>query len=526
MGNAADRSTSLKTTNSKRIVSNAMVLFVRMFILTIISLYAVRIVLAGLGETDYGIYNTVVGVITTSTFISSVLALSVQRFYSYSIGEGNIEKLKDIFPASMNIAMLLALTVLVIFEIVGVWLVGNQLTIPEERMSATMQAFQYALFSFVFSLLQIPFSAAIFAHEDMGIYALVSMVECFLKLGAAFLMSQSTSFDHLSYYAALLMLVSIAVMCSYMTISRKRYAECRYQKVRTNGLHKSLLSFSTWAFLGPLANVGIIQGNMILLNIFFGPLINASFGIALQINNAINSLSNCIIIAIRPALIKSYADNNIAYVTRLFYIANKLLYYGLIAIGIPLFFEMDTILHLWLNQVSETTVLFSRLIIIYMICMAMNAPITTIVQATGKVKEYHLPVESITLLCIPTTLVLFMLRYPAWSVFCSMTGICIIAHIVRLFCLRNCYASFSIRQYVISLCAPAIIITLLTSISVYALHSYILSHAPLRLASVVLGSIGLIICLTYSIGMNTYERLSIHQFITSKLAPANGTGRI
>lgn len=520
MASAVEHNVPSPASSSRRIVSNALVLFVRMFFLTIINLYSVRIVLKGLGETDYGIYSTVVSVITSSAFISGVLALSVQRFLSFSIGKREDGRLQDIFSASMNISLTLALVVLVAFEVAGTWFVANYLTIPADRMTATLQAFQFALFAFIFSLLQIPYTAAIFAHEDMGRYALVSTVECLLKLVAAYLM-QSTSSDHLVFYSALLLAVSVISFSSYFLIGRHCYQECRYHKVKTPNLYKELLSFSGWSFLGPAASMGMIQGNMILLNIFFGPLVNTAFGIALQINSAFNSLCNCIVIAMRPAMIKAYADNSTLYLTRLFNISNKLILYSLIAIGIPFMLEMDTVLELWLGDVSATTILFSRLIICYIMVLAMNSPITTIIQAIGRVKEYHLHVESITLLCIPVTLLLFLFHFPAWSVFGSMVCVCAVAHVVRLVCLRRYYKGFSIRQYVVSLCLPAIIIGLLIITALLFLHFSLEQYMMLCLFTVFAVSPVLVFTFVYVVGLNHDERKLIRQFIASKFVRWN-----
>ena len=516
MPTTSENNVPLPSSSSKRIVSNALVLFVRMFFLTLINLYSVRIILKGLGDTDYGLYSTVTGVITSSAFVSSVLALSVQRFLSYAIGTRDNQKLLDIFSASMNITLALTAIVLIVFEVGGTWFVANELTIPAERMTATLQAYQFTLFAFIFSLLQIPYTAAIFAHEDMGIYALVSTVECILKLAAAYLMMNTTP-DHLAFYSFLLLIVSIITFATYLLIGRYRYCECRYHKVKTAGLHKELLSFSGWSFLGPLANMGMIQGNIILLNIFFGPLINTAFGIALQINNAFNTLCNCIVIAMRPAMIKSYADNSFKYLTRLFNISNKLLLYSLIAIGLPFLLEMDTVLEIWLGKVSETTLLFSRLIICYIVVLGMNAPITTIIQATGRVKEYHLRVESFTLLCVPITLIFFLLHLPAWTVFGSMVGICVIAHVIRLICLRQYYKGFSIREYLMSLCLPAFVICLLAVTASLLLHFCLEQNTTLRLLMVFTISPALVVMFVYLGGISHDERIIIRQFITTKL---------
>lgn len=508
--NKGHRADIANDTKSRRVVSNAMVLFVRMSVITIINLYAVRLVLSGLGEIDYGLYNTIIGVVTLSTFVSSVLSQSIQRFYSFSLGEQDYGKLLEIFSASVNIAFVLIFLVILVLEPAGLWLIYTHLSIPLERLNATFVIFQLALGAFLCSILQIPYTAAIFAHEDMGIYAVISTAECLLKLGAAVMMTVSP-FDHLIVYGVLLFAISVVILGIYYVVAR-RYEECRYKKINNPGLYRQLSSFSGWTFLGAAANAGMIQGNSILLNIFFGPLSNAAFGIAIQINNAFTSLYNCIIMAFRPAIIKAYAEQHHDFLNQLFSFGNKTLLYALLAIGIPLIFEMPTILHLWLGDVSDATVLFSRLIIVYIICLAMNGPITTVVQATGRIKEYHIPVESVTLLCVPVTFLLFYFGVPSWGVFCSMTGLCILAHFVRLFCLRRCYSSFSIRHYFTTLIIPSIIVCVLATFFALMLHKNI--ETPyLRLGSVLILIPLMTLLCTWLIGMSRHERTQVANYV-------------
>jgi O-antigen/teichoic acid export membrane protein len=402
--------TETKFNKSKRIASNTAVLFIRMLIITIISLYTVRVVLNGLGAEDYGIFNTVAGVVTTSSFLSSVLAISVQRFYSFSMGKNNDKDLNEIFSSSINIIILLSLGIIIVFETFGLWFVKTQLTIPYGRMEATLWIYQFSLFSFIFTILEIPFTAAIFAHEDMSIYAVISTVDCFLRLTVAFLIGKFMA-DNLIIYGSGLLIVSFIIFQFYAIYGLIKYEECHYKKTHNTLLYKKLLSFSGWTLFGSAASTGMQQGNIILLNIFFGPIINAAFGIALQINNAFNALSNSIILPLRPAMIKAYAEKNNDYLNQLFSVGNKFILYFLLAIGIPIFSEIVTILTWWLGNINSDIIIFSRLIIIYIIFLGIHSPITTIMQATGHVKEYHLPVESITLMCIPLTWLFLVLDF-------------------------------------------------------------------------------------------------------------------
>ena len=456
---------------SRRIASNSILLFLRMFVITLINLYAVRVILKGLGSVDYGIFNTVGGVITTSAFVSSVLSVSMQRFYSYAMGNRTFDKLKELFSASIHIILILVVIVILLFETVGLWFVDTQITIPSERMDATLAIYQYALCAFIFSLIQIPFMAAVFASEDMGIYTTISIIECLLKLLAAFLILQVTN-DGLVFYGKAISLIAMLVAFMYIAVCRLRYKEYQYVKVKTRGLYRQLLSFSGWSLFGSVANTSIVQGSTILLNVFFGPIVNAAFAIALQINNAFVALSNTMVLSFRPAMIKAYAEKQNDFLNKLFSTSSQFLFYVLLAIAIPLISEMRTILNLWLDQVTEDTVLFSRLIIVYIVCMAQSNPITIIVQASGQLKNYHLPVECVTIASLPLSYMLFSFGLPPYSVFISIIGTCIVAHVVRLYCLRRMFA-FSIRNYCLTLLLPGLITLLICVALVFAIRFFI-----------------------------------------------------
>jgi len=496
---------------AKRIASNTMVLFIRMFAIMIINLYAVRIVLHALGETDYGIFNTVAGVVFLSTTISSTLALSVQRFYSYAIGQDDGQRLKDVFSASVNITILLAISIFIVFETIGLWFVSTQLTIPGPRMDATLWIYQFAIFSFVFGLLQIPSSAAIFAHEDMAIYAFVSLAECLCRLLVAYFISYA-DMDHLIFYGLGLLIVASGVFLAYTMTSRIRYPECLYRRITTTSIYKDLMSFSGWTMYGTLSGVAMIQGTTILLNIFFGPITNAAYAIANQIYNAANSLCNSIIIAFRPAMIKSYAEQSHTFLYKLFNASNKFILYVLLCVSIPALFELHTILTWWLGTVSSETVAFSRLFLFYLICVTLHHPITTIIQANGNIKSYYLWVETTTLMCLPVTWMLLRSGCPSYSAFLSMIGICAFAHAIRLFHLKKNFPVFTYSSYILSFILPSIAILVLSVTSTYIIHSHV-SNRLIRLLVVFVSSPLITMLLVYFIGITKGEKQLFIAFI-------------
>ena len=447
--------------NSKNIAKNSIILFVRMVAITLVNLYAVRLVLRGLGDVDYGIYNALAGVVTVLGSLNTVLSLAIQRYYSMALGNNDQREMSEVFSASVNINLWFVGCIILLSETLGLWFVCNHMVWPEERLSAVVGCFHLSLVSFLCTFVQVPFLAAVIAKENMGIFAGVSLVECVIRLLVAACIPVVTM-DGLLFYSGGLALTSILIALSYMVVCRFRYKECHYIHVERPHLYKNLLSFSGWTMYGSLSNVGLMQGNTILLNVFFGPLLNTAFAVALQINNAFTALCNTIIVAFRPAMVKSYAKRDFGNVNQLFYAGNKFILYLLTGVAIPLVVEMDTVLHAWLGAVSLDTVLFARFVIVYVVCMAMNNPITALIQAVGKVKAYHIRVDSITLLSLPLTWCLFKCGMPAYSVFFSMIGLCVLAHVERLFCLRKYYEPFSIQTYLKVLILPFVPILLCT----------------------------------------------------------------
>ena len=500
---------------SKRIASNTLALFARMLIITFVNLYTVRWVLSGLGTEDYGIFNAVAGVVTASTCVSSVLALSTQRFYSFAMGKGEQERLKEIFSVSLNIVMMIAFVLLVLFELAGPWLVSTQLTIPQERLEAAQWILQFSLFSFIFTLLQIPFIGAVFANENMGYYALISTIDCIVKLLIAYSIGM-TGGDNLVYYGAALMLEAFMVMLLYVIIARRKYPECKYTIVKKKILYKELFSFSGWSFYGALAGVGMTQGSTIILNVFFGPIINAAFGIANQIYNAINTLTNSVVIAFRPAMIKAYSSNEKGYLEQLFFASSKAILYLLSMVLLPFIFEAETLLTLWLGECTPTMVLFAQLYAVYTICLALHNPITTIIQATGHIRKYSMYVESMTILCLPVSWLLFKLGMPPYFVFVTMIGLCILAHIIRLLMLQASISDLTVSKYLARLVLPGILIISITTLIVYCVEGLHTNWILQLLLSFAISAVSISILL-YVIGISKKERSLIKELVNRKI---------
>lgn len=435
----------------QRVARNTLVLFLRIFILTLVNLYVVRLLLNELGVEDYGIFQAVAGLIMLLSCFSSVLSVSTQRFYSFLSGEGRVQELSNVFSASFNLNFIFAVLIVFLFETIGLWFLNTQMNIPYNRLSAANWLFHCSVASFSCMILQIPFLSALVAHEDMSLFALLSGGECFARLGVVLLLFLAE--DKLLMSGVGFFLVSLSVFCGYVFVARKRYAECCYKHVHDRSLYCKLLSFSGWTFFGTLAGVCMFQGNNLLLNLFFGPMINAAYGISFQINNAFNSLCNSVVLAFRPMMTRTAANQDYEHLRVMFYISSKFIFYLLLVIAVPLFVCMPLVLRLWLGRdlLTSEMILFSRLTIVYIVIMALHNPITIVMQALGYVRYYYLSVESITLLCLPLSYIAFLLNAPSYFSYLSMIGVMLVAHFSRLFCMRRYCEWFSFSQYFIEL---------------------------------------------------------------------------
>ena len=490
--------------NSRRIAKNTTFLYMRMLVVMLINIFSVRFVLKGLGVVDYGIFNVVAGLVTMFSSLSSIISSATLRFHSYAIGEGKEEKVSDVFTASLNIYAILATAILIIGEGIGIWFINMPADIPAERMTAANWVFQFTMVTFVFSLLTAPFTSLIFAYERMSVFSVISVSECILKFLLAYSLV-SLSGDHLVFYGIGLLVIQSCVFLAYFFSSRRGGGKYHYQKHVEKSLYKQMLSFSGWTLFSSGASIGISQLVTMITNVFFGPVVNAARAIAFQVSTAMNSFTGNIIVAIRPPMIKKYAEGDYEKVKRYFDFSNKAVFYSLLLILLPIFFEMETVLRLWLEVDDSQTVLFCRLILVYALILSLNNPISIIIQATGNIKAYSTYVEIPTLLCFPATWGLYALGMPAESAFYVMIVAIVASHIIRLLCLKNVFPVFSYKDYVEKFVIPAMIITILTAIGLSGVIS-IYPQCISRLVIVFVVSDISIVVLSFLFGFTNYER--------------------
>ena len=486
-----------------------------MFLILIINLFSVRLIIKALGVESYGVFNAVAGVITLLSAVTAVLASAIQRFYSFHLGRNDYSKLRDIFSASIIIYVVFSVVVFVFGETLGLWIVTKKLIIPEDSRLIAMWLYQFTLFTFIVTMFQIPFSAAVIAHEDMKFYSIVSLIECFLRLAIILPLFYFTT-NRLGLYGFFLLLVAFFVFLTYMLKCKVSYNECKMQRIEDKIVFKKILSFSGWTFYGSMAGTCMMQGNTILVNVFFGPVASAARAISMHVSSAVSMFSSSFITALRPPMIKSYAEGNDEYLMRLFRMCNIIVFYLLLLVSMPLIMEMDTILDAWLDTKDSESVLFSRLIVIYTVLLSLHHPFTIIMQAIGKTKEYFVPVDTFTLLSLPATYLLYKLGLPSEATYYTMIAAIACAHIMRMIILKKFYNSFNIGKYVTSFVVPALFVVLIT-VSLTIIPHLMINNALLRFLIVFIVSSCIIISMSFIVGMKADERALIVSVLKKKL---------
>jgi len=499
--------------NSKRIVENTVFLYMRMLFVMLINILSVRFVLKGLGVVDYGIFNVVAGLVTMFHSLSNVVASATLRFHSYYIGEGNEKKVSDVFSASINIYALLSVCIFIMTEALGLWFINTQMELPAERLTAANMVYQFAIGAFIVSLMTTPYSSIIFAYERMKAFSIISVCECILKFLLALSLLYLTK-DHLIIYGLGLFVISIVTLLTNVVVSSKS-GKCHYVRKVEGNLYKQMLSFSGWTLFSSTAGISINYLVTMVTNVFFGPIVNAARAIAFQINSAMNSFTGNIIMAIKPPMIKIYAEGDYDKVDVFFQFCNKAVYFCLLFVVMPIFFEMETVLKLWLGVEDAQTTLFSRLILIYALIVSLNNPIAIIIQATGKIRAYSTYVEIPTLLCFPITWLLYYLHFPAETAFYVMIVAILISHIIRLICLKRLFPVFSYRKYIGSFIIPASMVTIIVAVTLAFIHSFMVCGLMRLIVVLLVGTLLIIItCLAW--GLSKEERKLLFDLLNIK----------
>ena len=389
--------------NNRTIAKNTFLLYIRMFFLILVQLYTVPIILRTLGIEDYGIYNVVGGVVSMFSFIGTSLASASQRFISFSLGKGNREELVGVFNTTVTIYYIIAGISFLFLELVGSCFLNFKMNIPADRLYAANWVFQLSLLSFLINLTSIPYHSAVIAHERMALFAYLGVVECSMKLLIAISLPLFL-YDHLIVYSVLLCAVAALVRIAYQVYCYRNFVECRTFRIKFDSLSGSrMLSYTGWNMIGSVALILRQQGLNIVLNLFFGPLLNAAHSIAQQLNGVLTQFINNIYMASRPPMTKLYATGQIEEMWTLVKRSSKMSFFLLTYVSVPAFIELDFILKLWLGNVPQYTVSITKLFIAALLVETLVNQLIGVFQSANKIKMYQLCSSTILLLVVPAS---------------------------------------------------------------------------------------------------------------------------
>ena len=436
--------------DSKRIARNTLLLYVRMLLLLFIGLFTSRVVLAALGETDYGVYNAVGGMVTVFTFLTASISSAISRFLAFELGNGgDAIRMRKLFSAGIAIQLVFALVLVILAETAGLWFLHHRMNIPDGRMGAAEIVLQCSLVALVIQLLAIPYNAAIIAREKMSAFAFISLLEAGLKLAVALMVKYCLN-DRLVLYAFLMAAVALVVRMSYGYYCRRHFPESRGKLIVDRSLLREIFSFSGWNFFGSSSYVLNTQGVTILVNVFFGVALNAARGVALQIENIAKQFVSNFLTAINPQITKSWASGNRDYCFSLVAKGVKFSLLVILAFFLPLYFEAECALDLWLAKVPAHSADFVRLALVGLLVDMVGNPLLTLILATGKVRNYYLLTGLTSYLCLPLAWLAFKLGAPVeWS-YVSFILIYLIVLLERFVMARR-IASFPLGKFFRSL---------------------------------------------------------------------------
>ena len=421
---------------NKRIAKNTLVLYVRMLFTMGISLFTSRVVLQTLGVEDYGISSVVGGVISMFTFINAAMVSSTQRYLNFELVRGDANQLRSVFSTSLQIHALIALAIIVLSETVGLWFLNEKLVIPEARMTAAMWVYQCSILSCAVSIMSTPYNAVIVAHEKMSAFAYISILDVSLKLLVVYLLVV-LPFDKLIILAILNLLVQLFIRYIYTLYCHRHFPESYFQFRFNKTLFKEMFGFAGWSFWGNLAAILYTQGLNMMLNIFFGPIVNAARGIAVQVQSAVQQFVGGFQTALNPQITKNYASNNLPQMHSLMFRSARFSFLLLFFLSLPVLMETNFILTLWLKTVPDDAVIFTQIMICISLIYTTANPCVIANQATGKVKIYQMVVGGILLLILPISYVVLKLGAPAYSVFIVHFCIESLAQFSRMYMLRK-----------------------------------------------------------------------------------------
>lgn len=502
----------MSSNKNTTLAKNTIFLSIRMIFVMFVSLYTSRVFLHSLGVDDFGINNVVCGFVAMFSFLNTSLSNGIQRFYNSEMSKSGDEGVKLVYNSALLIQGGIAILVILLLETIGIWYINNKMVIPVERLSTAMWIYQFSVISSVLVIMQTPYSAAVMAYEKMNYYAIVGIVDVMLKLGLA-LAIPYVSGDHLLFYGAMMLCISISSFMMYVGYAKVMFPSLKIKLELQHGLLKHMITFSGWNFFGTFACMVREQGLNMVLNLFFGPVVNAARGIAYQVSSALQGFVSNISVAAKPQMVSSFAEGNAERTLKLMYSMSKLSFFILYIMAVPVCLEIDYILHLWLGDVvPQHTANFVVLVILTNFMNNLNAPLSNVVYATGKMRNYEVTFSVINILKIPVAYVALQMGLPPEAAFFSYFVMTVFVQIGCLYVLRT-IIKISLTDYFYRLCCPLLIFSVV-AIPLPYIVSYIMPVGFLRLLLVTMFTGIVAVGVFYWIGLDHKEKKMIKGVIS------------
>lgn len=505
---------STQTDNNKRIAKNTVFLYFRMLLVMGISLYTTRVVFKVLGAEDIGIYNVVGGLTVSFAFFSSSLSNATQRFLNIELGKKDVRGVNRIFCMSIVIYTTVIFAIFLLGELFGIWFVENKMIIPPERLEAATFVLHSTLIGLAVTLFSSVFDSVLIARENMKIYAYIGVVEGVVKLVIVY-MIELLDYDKLKLYALLYLIVHIFIKLLVVIYCIRNYPECKFRFYWNSKQFREMFSFIGWNGFGTAVWMANEQGTNILLNLFFGPLVNASRAISAQVSGALNNFSNNFFVAMRPQIIKSYAAQNYDYMKKLIYSSSKYSFYLTWMLCLPIIASCSTILTLWLKDVPKYAVEFVQWILIFNCINVLTNPIWTAIQATGRIKKYTIVGGFVFLLVFPVSYIFLKIGAEPIIVF-QMLVLFRAIYVIVCFRIAQKYVNIKTKEYGASVVWPICKVVIVSAVIVY-LTTLITDKNIIGFIATTMASISTVTITIILLGITRNERNLLTNFIRNKL---------
>lgn len=485
-----------------------------MAVLMLISIFTSRVLLEKLGVDDFGIYNVVGGVAVLFAFFSSSLTNASQRFLTIELGRNDLKKANVVFNQHLIVYLLIAGGIFLLAETVGLWFVYNKLVIPPDRLFAAVCVYHFTVISLCLTLLGIVFNSCIIAHEAMDVFSFLGIFQGVAKLGVVYLLTISLT-DKLIAYGFLMLVVTLLVQVFYMLYCFKHYEECKLRWVWNKTVLKETSTLVGWNMIGTAVYAINDSGVNILMNLFFGPVVNATRALSGQVSGAVGSFSSNFYISVQPPLTKAYASGDYNYMMKLFYNSSKYSFYFLWIICLPVMFSINELLSIWLTEVPEYVGVFTIWILLYSMVTTLNNPIWTISLAVGKLKWYILIGSGVFLMVFPISYAVLKLGYSPVSVFMVMVAVRSVYLIVVLRIISS-YIPLTYRGYMNGVVYPILKSTVLSTAVAAPLYYVMPATVIGTFSYCFLVALATIVCIGM-VGVTAGERTVVRNFLKNKL---------